>query len=65
MPAAHPISRSIPDFEAAAGKRSHDHKVFNAWRRFSTMPENKIARVFREIVESTVRLAGRPHRLSL
>lgn len=53
-----PIFVLDPDFEGAAGIRSHDHKVFNAWRRFSTMPENKIPRVFREIVESTVRLAA-------
>jgi predicted ATP-dependent endonuclease of OLD family len=53
-----PIFALNPDFEGAAGIRSHDHKVFNAWRRFSTIPDERIPRVFREIVETTVRLAA-------
>lgn len=53
-----PIFVLEPDFERAAGIRSRDHKVFNAWRRFSKMPEERIPRVFREIVESTARLAA-------
>jgi predicted ATPase len=53
-----PIFALNPDFEGAAGIRSHDHKVFNAYRRFSTMPDSRIPRVFREIAETTVRLAA-------
>jgi len=31
-----PVVRLSPDFEAAAGLRSHDDKVLNAWRRFGS-----------------------------
>jgi hypothetical protein len=56
-----PIFQLNPDFEGAAGIRSHDHKVFNAWRRFRSMPEERIPRVFREIADATVKLAsGQP-----
>lgn len=56
-----PIFVLDPDFEAAAGIRSHEHKVYNAWRRFSTIDEERIPQVFRRIVEAAVRLAaGQP-----
>ena len=53
-----PIFVLDPAFEAAAGIRSSDHKVFNAFRRFSKMPAKRIPAVFREIAETTARLAA-------
>lgn len=53
-----PIFERNPDFDGAAGIRSHDHKVFNAWRRFSAMPEERIPKIFRQIAETTARLAS-------
>jgi hypothetical protein len=53
-----PIFVLDPDFEAAAGIRSSDQKVFNAFRRFSKMPAKRIPAVFREIAETTARLAA-------
>jgi predicted ATP-dependent endonuclease of OLD family len=53
-----PIFELNPDFEGAAGIRSHDHKVFNAWRRFRSMPAERVPSVFREIVDTTVKLAS-------
>jgi OLD-like protein/putative AbiEii toxin of type IV toxin-antitoxin system len=53
-----PIFELQPDFEGAAGIRSHDHKVLNAWRRFSNIPDERIPRVFRDIAETAARLAS-------
>ena len=52
-----PVIVLEPNFEAVAGIRSHEDKVLNAWRRFSTMDPRRIPRPFREIVEKTVALA--------
>ena len=52
-----PVIVLEPDFEAVAGIRSHEDKVLNAWRRFSTMDPSRIPRPFREIVEND-RCAG-------
>jgi hypothetical protein len=46
-----------PDFEAAAGLRSHEDKVINAWRRFSQTTPGRVPSIFRAIVETTVALA--------
>jgi predicted ATP-dependent endonuclease of OLD family len=46
------------DFEQVAGIRSRDHKVFNAWRRFSKIDEQRIPAVFREIAEAAAELAA-------
>jgi predicted ATPase len=53
-----PVIELDPDFEGVAGIRSHDDKVLNAYRRFSTMDVKRIPRVFREIVDTTVALAS-------
>ena len=47
-----------PDFEGVAGIKSHEDKVYNAWRLFSTMDAARVPAVFREIVETTARLAA-------
>lgn len=43
-----PVIMLEPDFEAVAGLHSHEDKVLNAWRRFSTMDPARIPRQFRE-----------------
>ena len=53
-----PVIELNPDFEGVAGIRSHEDKVFHAWQRFTTIDEERIPKEFREIVETTVRLAG-------
>jgi len=53
-----PVIELDPDFEGVAGIRSHEDKVFNAWQRFSTIDEKRIPTEFREIVDTTVRLAS-------
>ncbi len=46
-----------PDFEAVAGIRSHDDKVLHAWQHFRHVPAGRVPEIFRQIVETTVRLA--------
>ena len=53
-----PIIELEPDFEGVAGIRSHDDKVLNAWRRFSTIEVERIPKAFRKIAETAVRLAS-------
>ena len=53
-----PVIELDPDFEGVAGLRSHEDKVFNAWRRFSDIDEKRIPGEFREIAETAVRLAA-------
>ncbi|HUR16536.1 MAG TPA: TOPRIM nucleotidyl transferase/hydrolase domain-containing protein [Candidatus Limnocylindrales bacterium] len=53
-----PVFQLHPDFEAVAGIRSHDHKVFNAVRRFAKMPEEKIPAIFHEIADTAADLAS-------
>jgi predicted ATP-dependent endonuclease of OLD family len=53
-----PVFQLHPDFEAVAGIRAHDHKVFNAVRRFKDMPEERIPSVFREIADTAADLAS-------
>jgi predicted ATPase len=56
-----PIIELDPDFEGVAGIKSHDDKVLNAWRKFSTIDVEVIPREFREIAETAVRLgSGEP-----
>ena len=53
-----PVFQLHPDFEAVAGIRSHDHKVFNAVRRFAKMPEERIPAIFGEIAGTAADLAS-------
>jgi predicted ATPase len=53
-----PIFGLDPDFEGVAGIHSHEDKVFHAWQRFSTISESRIPKVFRDMVQTTVRLAA-------
>lgn len=53
-----PIIELDPDFEGVAGIRSHEDKVLNAWRKFSTIEVERIPGAFREIAETAVRLAA-------
>ena len=52
-----PIFTFEPDFEAAAGLKSHEDKVINAWRRFSLLTPERIPPIFRAIVDAAVALA--------
>lgn len=45
-----PIIRFEPDFEAAAGLRSHDDKVLHAWRRFSSASARDVPDLLARIV---------------
>ena len=53
-----PVIELNPDFEGVAGIRSHDDKVLNAWRKFSTIDADRIPRPFKKIAETAVRLAA-------
>lgn len=53
-----PVIELDPDFEGVAGIKSHEDKVYNAWRLFSTMDAARVPAVFREIVETASRLAS-------
>lgn len=58
-----PIIRLEPDFEAAAGLRSHDDKVLHAWRRFVTASATDVPVELGRIVTTAVGLlAARPDR---
>ena len=48
-----PVVRLVPDFEAAAGLRSHADKVFQAWRRFSRTGRRPVPAQLARIVEAT------------
>jgi predicted ATP-dependent endonuclease of OLD family len=52
-----PVIELRPDFEGAAGIRSHEDKVFDAWTRFSKIDPEDIPDIFKRIVETTARLA--------
>lgn len=51
-----PAIRFVPDFEAAAGLRAHDEKVFHAWRRFAHARPEAIPGPLAELVRATVAL---------
>ena len=51
-----PVIRLEPDFEAAAGLRSHDEKVFHAWQRFAGAGAEVIPPALANIVGVTSRL---------
>jgi hypothetical protein len=53
-----PVIELDPDFEGVAGIRSHEDKVLNAWRKFSTIDVERIPRAFKEIAETAVRLGA-------
>lgn len=59
---AAPAFRFDPDFESAAGIRSHDEKVLHAWRRFHNAPRERIPVQFQRVVAATVALALRSQR---
>ncbi|MBM4408983.1 MAG: hypothetical protein FJ038_10390 [Chloroflexi bacterium] len=49
-----PIVRLVPDFEAAAGLRRHEDKVFQAWRRFSRPGRRHVPAQMARVVEATL-----------
>lgn len=51
-----PVIRLEPDFEAAAGIRSHDDKVLHAWRLFATAAAEQIPPALASIVSATTGL---------
>jgi hypothetical protein len=53
-----PVIELDPDFEGVAGLKSHEDKVYNAWRYFSTIENKDVPAAFRKIVDTTVKLAG-------
>jgi CRISPR-associated exonuclease Cas4 len=52
-----PVFMLQPDFEAEAGIKHVEDKVFDSWRRFSKIDPEDIPDIFKRIVETTVRLA--------
>lgn len=48
-----PVVRLVPDFEAAAGLRSHEDKVFQAWRRFARNGRRPVPAQLARVVEAT------------
>lgn len=55
-----PVIRLEPDFEAAAGLRSHDDKVLHAWRRFASASATDVPVELGRIVTTAVELLAAP-----
>jgi hypothetical protein len=53
------VVRLRPDFEAAAGIRMRDDKVFAAWRRFAAAPPATVPPALATIVDAAVVLRER------
>lgn len=57
-----PVIRLGPDFEAVAGLRARDDKVFRAWRRFRTLPDGQVPDALASIVTTLMDHVGLPSR---
>ena len=58
--AGEPTVRLVPDFEAVAGFRSRDDKVFQAWRRFRSASRDEVPDALAAIVTTLLDHVGLP-----